>query len=104
MFTDNDPTAVADRPRRRWRFWLLFVGLPVLALVLSGVGWVIRAKSGLQSAIEEADRLDPRWRLEEIEADRATPPSGQNAADKIAEVKRLKPVPWPDPKKYDLFN
>jgi hypothetical protein len=104
MFTDNDPAAVADRPRRRWRFWLLLVGVPVLVLVLSGVGWVIRAKSGLQSAIEEADRLDPRWRLEEIEADRATPPPGQNAADKIAEVNRLKPKPWPDPKKYELFN
>src|SRR5712672_2468759 len=102
MFTDNDP--VADRPRRRWRFWLLLVGLPVLVLVLSGVGWVIRAKSGLQSAIEEADRLDPRWPLEEIEADRATPPPGQNSADKIAGIKRLKPKLWPDPQKYELVT
>jgi hypothetical protein len=104
MFTDNPATATSDPPRRRWRFWLFVIGVPLLVAVLSGVGWVIRANSGLQGAIDEADRLDPRWRLEEIEADRATPPPGQNAADKIVAVKRLMPTPWPKPTTYDLFN
>jgi hypothetical protein len=104
MFTDDHPVAVSDAPRRRWRFWLLLIGAPLLVLVMSGVGWVIRSTSDLQAAIAETDRLDPRWRLDEIEADRATPPPGQNAVDKIMAVKRLQPAGWPNIKMNDLFN
>lgn len=103
MFTDQP--AVTDPTRRRWRFWLLLIGGPLLVLALSGVGWVIRANSGLQSAIAEADRLDPRWRLEEIEADRATPPARENGADKIAAMRRLSPGrSWWTNTKYDLIR
>ena len=101
MFTDR-PT-VTDPPRRRWRFWLLLIGTPVLVAVLSAVGWVLRANSGLQSAIDEADRLDPRWRWEDIQADRANFPSGQNGADKIVAIHRLKPASWPASKIDELF-
>jgi hypothetical protein len=104
MFTDDHPATLSDPPRRRWRFWLLLIGIPILVFVLSGIGWVIRANSGLQAAIDEADRLDPRWRLEEIEADRVTPPPGQNAADKIVAIQRLKPAGWPNFKKDEVFN
>jgi hypothetical protein len=105
MFNDAPTAPIASRPRRRWRVRLLLVGVPILALVLSGVVWLIRANLGLQAAIDEADRLDPRWRLEEIEADRFTPPPGQNAADKIAAIQRLRPPrPWPHYKKVQLFN
>ncbi len=101
----NGPAGMETRPRHRWRLWLLLIGAPLLALVLSGVGWVLRANSGLQSAIDEADRLDPRWQLEEIEADRATTPPGQNGADKIVAIKKLWPArPWgPDYKTQQSF-
>jgi hypothetical protein len=104
MFKDNLTTAVATPPHRRWRFWLLLFGIPILALVLSGVVWMFRANAGLQAAIDEADRLDPRWRLEEIEADRATPPQGQNAADTIAAIRLLIPRGWPGADMIPIFN
>jgi hypothetical protein len=101
----TDPLVTETRPRRHWRFWLLLIGIPLLTLALSGVAWMVRANVGLQSAIAEADRLDPRWRLEEIEADRVTPPPGENGADKIVAIKRLWPArPWPDYKNTQLFD
>jgi hypothetical protein len=92
-------------PGQRKRFWLVLIGLPLLVLILSSVVWCVRMTSELQTAIAEAERLDPRWRLEEIEADRLTPPPGQNAADKILEIQRVKPArPWPDTKKDALLS
>jgi hypothetical protein len=104
MFNDDHATTVDNPPRRRWRFWLLLVGIPLTVVVLSGVGYLIQATSGLNHAFAEADRLDPRWRLEEIEADRFTPPPGQNAADKIVAIKRLKPMTWPGVVADELYN
>lgn len=103
MFKDTDQT-VDDPPRSRWRFWLLFVGVPFLLLICAGVGWVVSKNSGLRRAIAEADRLDPRWRLDEIEADRATPPAGQNGYEKIAAVIRLRPPNWLAAQKDEVFN
>jgi hypothetical protein len=105
MFSDEHVSAVDDPPRRRWRFWLLAVGVPLVVLALAGIGYVIRTNSGLRSAIAEADRLDPRWRMDEIQADRVTPPPGQNAADKVVAVVRLKPANWQTTQKVDeLFH
>ncbi|HEY1379612.1 MAG TPA: hypothetical protein VGF55_22605 [Gemmataceae bacterium] len=104
MFTDRPAATVTGRPRRRWRVWLLLVGVPVALLVLAVGVWFIRVNGRLQAAIAEADRLDPRWRLEDIEADRFTPPPGQNAADKIVAVRRLTPAKWWDPTKAQLFD
>jgi len=41
------------------------------------VGLLRNKTAGLQGAVAEADRLDPHWRLDEIESDRSTPPEGQ---------------------------
>jgi hypothetical protein len=104
MFTDDKP-AVTAPPRRRWRFWLLAVGVPLGILLVTAVVWVMRTTSALQNAMAEADRLDPRWRMEDIQADRATFPPGQNAADKIIAVKRLKPAGWgPNQKLWDMIT
>jgi hypothetical protein len=94
----------AESKRRRWRFWLLIFGVPIL---IAGVGagvWLERVTSELEAAIAETNRLDPRWRLADIEADRATPPSGQNGADKIVAIHKLKPAIWPDSTKYSLLS
>ncbi|HEY1379613.1 MAG TPA: hypothetical protein VGF55_22610 [Gemmataceae bacterium] len=104
MFKDDPAPAVDAPPRRRWRFWLLLVGTPLVLALLAGVGWLVRVNGGLSAAIADADRQDPRWRLEDIEADRFTPPPGHNAADTVAAVQRQKPTPWPDPTKDELFN
>jgi hypothetical protein len=101
---DHTPTTETTSPRRRWRFWLLLGAIPPVVLALVGIGWLIRLSSGLHSAIAEADRLDPRWRLEEIEADRFTPPPGQNAADKLVTIQKLKTTGWPDWKKFVVLE
>ncbi|HEY7269510.1 MAG TPA: hypothetical protein VH951_06760, partial [Dehalococcoidia bacterium] len=66
--------------RRRWRKWLLIL---LLAASLLGVGYAyfaISAHRQLEAAVAELDRRDPRWRLEEVEADRADIPEPRNAA------------------------
>jgi hypothetical protein len=100
----NDLTTITERPPRRWRFWFLFAGLPALIAVLSVGGWLVSISGGLRRAIDEADRLDPGWRLEEIQARRVTPPTGQNGADKIAAIRRLAPGGWPASDKYHFFD
>jgi hypothetical protein len=83
----------------------VLLGVPVLVAVLSGVVWVERGNRALADAIAEADRLDPRWRLEEIEADRAAPPpAGENGAEKVAAAKRLLPKRWRGSPALSLLN
>src|SRR5690242_10134468 len=104
MFNDrHDPIAAPTRPRRR-RSWLWVVGLPLAVLVLLGVFWLTKVSSGLQGAIADADRLDPHWRLEDLEAHRATPPPGRNGADTIVALTRQMPGNWPDNKLYQLLD
>jgi hypothetical protein len=91
MFADRHP-AVTAPPRRR-RLWLLIVGVPLLIAAASGMVWLAHVNGELQSAIAEADRLDPRWRLDDLLADRATPPV-PNSVDKIVAADRLRPPQW----------
>src|SRR5262245_13354664 len=86
------PKAATRRRRRKWPFILL------LAVVLLGSGYAYFAISAhweLQAATAELDRLDPRWRLEEVEADRADIPESRNAALMAMAVKPLMPEKWP---------
>jgi hypothetical protein len=48
----------------------------------------------LRDAIAEADRLDPGWRLEELEAKRAVIPAAENLADNVLAIKAMLPQPW----------
>jgi hypothetical protein len=63
-----------------------------LALVALG-SWYsydeFRSDRALQEAIAEADRLDPGWRLEEIEAKRAKVPDAENSALCVLKVNEL---------------
>jgi hypothetical protein len=90
-----DPAAPAVRKRRRWLSILAIVVVP--ALVWGGVRVYqnIAADRELQEAIDETDRLDPRWRLADLEADRAQVPEERNAAGPAAAVKGLLPKGWP---------
>jgi hypothetical protein len=73
--------------KRRFVLAGLFVALGGALLV----GWQYYAKLGsnkeLQDAIAEADRLDPGWRLEELEAKREVIPDSENSAVQVLDIK-----------------
>src|SRR5688572_586584 len=48
----------------------------------------------LTEAIEVLDRLDPRWRFGDLEADRTPPPDEGNAAPQVSKAARLIPDDW----------
>lgn len=69
------------KPRRRW--WLRGVlALSAVVLALVGVYFYLEdaARRDWDAAVAETDGLDPRWRLEDIEADRAVIPDAENSA------------------------
>jgi hypothetical protein len=49
----------------------------------------------LQEALAEADRLDPGWRWDDLEAKRAVISDSENGALRVLEARRLMPDPWP---------
>jgi hypothetical protein len=53
-----------------------------------------QARADLEKIIAELDRTDPRWRLEDIEADRQPVPPEKNSADTVIRAKRLLPKNW----------
>jgi hypothetical protein len=109
------PSTVQLVPGRIWHLrrskrLLLIGGILVLLLgfLAGGYFYISRAaEKRLQAAIAEADRLDPGWRLEEIEARRAVIPDEENSARKIILAVRLmeahvKPGIWVN--QIPLFN
>jgi hypothetical protein len=49
----------------------------------------------LEVALTEADRLDPKWRWEELHAGRAAIPEAENSAAVVLRLARSVPDPWP---------
>src|SRR5829696_3832502 len=85
------PTLYAP-PRPRRRRWPLVLGcLAALAAVPLGAYLYLSWSTGreLDEALAETERLDPRWRLEEILADRKPFPAEKNAALQVMKVKTL---------------
>jgi hypothetical protein len=85
-------TAAVTRRRRRWLRWSLLLGLPLLALavplgVMEYNHWSDERE--LAEAIAETDRLDPRWRLDEILADRPAIADADNPALVVGKVDAL---------------
>src|SRR6516164_11173026 len=96
----SDPSSfapeLADPPRRnRWVYVVLFLVLPICVLVGVSFSLSNSAHSELRQAIAETDRLDPRWRLEDVESDRAYIPPEQNSAEVVMRIKTLLPPKWP---------
>jgi hypothetical protein len=71
---------------------LITVGLPTAAHYF--LRW--SANRELDRALAEADRLDPGWRLQELEASRTTVVDSENSALKILAIKKAMPVKWPN--------
>jgi hypothetical protein len=86
---------VPQRKARRWRKpllialgMLLLVGGTALGLFLYLAG---EADARLREAMAEADRLDPGWRLEELEARRPVVPDEENSALLVMRAAKLMP-------------
>jgi hypothetical protein len=90
-FAEYVPPAYSRR--QRWRRWLVYIGT-IIALPLIGFsGWYyindLMTDRALQESIAEADRLDPDWRLEDIERKRAKIPDAENSAMCVLKVNEL---------------
>jgi hypothetical protein len=64
----------------------------VVVAVIAYRFWVVRRE--LAAAIAETDRLDPGWRLEDLESQRRLPPAAQNAALQVLTAESLLPPFW----------
>jgi hypothetical protein len=89
--------AVATPLRPKWRKRLLLSSLILLPLCLGTpiVCFVLSSDRELREAIAEADKLDPGWRLEELEARRAVIPDEHNSALVLLSAQHLLPPNWP---------
>ena len=86
---------VANAPRR-WRRMCLYGGIFVGCMLCLLVGLCLVAhyvgERDLALALAETDRLDPNWRLEDLEAYRhPMPPPGENAYEQVMAAIRLSP-------------
>src|SRR5262249_10017696 len=90
------PSDAPVLPRRRKR---LILGTGVLLFIVFGVAWCgllyYVSDRRLNLAIAEADRLDPGWRLAELEAKRPVLPDEENAAVRVLAARKLVPAQWP---------
>jgi hypothetical protein len=86
----------AAPPRRRRRRWLM---LAAVLLVGAGAGFLFLrsdpSQQELREAIAEADRLDPGWRFDELEARRKPIRDEDNAALAILAARQHIPNSWP---------
>src|SRR5437667_6616610 len=86
------PTQTTAPPRRRRRWWIA-LGF-VAAMLLVPVGWMVvnhfTTQGAWDAAVAEAEQDLPRWRLLELEADRAVLPANENSALHIIAVNRAR--------------
>src|SRR6516225_859708 len=84
--------------KSRWAKRILIALVTVLVILSIPVGLELYARSqaraDLEKIIAELDRTDPRWRLEDIEADRQPVPAEKNSADTVIAAHRLLPKNW----------
>jgi hypothetical protein len=94
------PPIIQSRGRSRWRKRLTVAGLVLVSLGLMVAGYIyLRAQAGnrqLAEAVAEADRLDPGWRLEDVEAHRRAVPPEANGALQVSAVTSVLPSAWQD--------
>src|SRR5262249_25970071 len=65
-----------------------------VVLIFAWLGYKWYLDRECRAAIAEADRLDPGWRLFDLEAARAQVPDEENAALQVLAAKKLIPAGW----------
>jgi hypothetical protein len=95
-----DETPSPELMRKRRRVALRVLGVLLLLGVVGLVAWSQwssqHLKGRLARAVEELDRDDPNWRLEQIEATRPDVPESKNSARVIMAARKLLPhTGWP---------
>jgi len=101
---DYHPGGPMPSPHRyRW-VGLLAVPSFMVASLIYGTGaflmWKLERRCTI--AIEQADRDDPNWRLDDLMAHREVVPDEENSALVVAEVVSLLPKDWPPAPSQDL--
>jgi hypothetical protein len=85
------PTAIGRYMiRRRWP-WFVLAGLALLISFPAATYWYVKwsSENDMVSVIAETDRLDPAWRLEDIEAQREILKPEENSALFVTTVRGL---------------
>jgi hypothetical protein len=96
------------RPRLRWRRLLVRLGWTALGIVV--IFWGLhqfdswQAFRELQEAVEEVNRRDPAWRLEELEEKRSVVPDAENGALVVLTIARLLPKGWASKPIYEALE
>ena len=94
------PLTVSDAAptRRRLRKQFLWIGLALLFLFLACIGAAFYLdhlnERELREAEAEADRLDPGWRLQDLERSRAPVPDAANSSPRVLAAAALIPARW----------
>jgi hypothetical protein len=85
------------RSRPKWRIRFLFGSLILIpvCLAIPFVYFVYSCDQELREAFAEADRLDPGWRILDLERKRAVIPDEGNSGLNLIAVKSLLPANWP---------
>ena len=81
--------------RRRWPYVLALLSLPVLALIGACFYVDVSGERELRAALAETERQDPRWRLDDVEADRLLVPDVTNSGVPAMAATNLLPQKWP---------
>jgi hypothetical protein len=93
---DSAPSTLAAPPRRRRLPRVVLVLFLLLLVVVGGVAFLwYGTERALREAEAEVDRLDPGWRLADLEAARAEISDTENGAVQVQAVRALLPSRWP---------
>ena len=95
---DGEVPVWTTKPRSWRRRLFVRLGLALLSCTAIFLGQYFyrswQADRELQAAVEEVDRRDPGWRLEELEAKRAVVPDARNGALVVLATAKLLPPNW----------
>ncbi|HEY7154162.1 MAG TPA: hypothetical protein VH575_09430, partial [Gemmataceae bacterium] len=108
MKAADDLLSKVMKPRPPWwRRWLkrLGKGFLIAAILIAGrMAWHhYQTTKKLNEALAELDRVEPGWRLKEIEAAREQIPEEENGARVVVAAAKLLPKDWPSQEFADRF-
>src|SRR5438132_8537384 len=85
----------APTARRRYGWLMVVAALAFIPLLIAGFYVFVRysGHASLRDAMEEADRLDPNWRMVDLEAHRKEVPDSENALVQALAALPLVPSP-----------